>query len=263
MTILDWALLALFGFFFVRGMFRGFLLELFDLVALLAGYLAARFLGPVLGQYLTAEFGWARWVAGVVAAVALFLVAAIAVRLAARLLRQMVHAVALGGFDRLLGAVFGFFKALLIALVLMLLASLSPWTASVARYAQQGWLSSYIWLGSQVVRDSARMEPLAPTRTMARWMREAGLNEEIVHIITDRPELMGALLEQARESGRIDIPVEEILQGEPSLELPKNFDISPEKQDELVRTLEDETLSPAEKARRFWDVLKRAGDGAL
>ena len=107
MILLDWILIAVFGAFLIRGFFRGFLLELFDLVALTAGYFAARFFAPATGHWLSGVTGMDRWIAGILAAIALFLAAAIAVRFAAKLLRKAVHAAALGTVDRLAGALFG------------------------------------------------------------------------------------------------------------------------------------------------------------
>jgi len=253
-TILDWVLLGLFGYFFIRGLFRGFLLELFDLVALLAGYFAARLLGPVLGLWLASNSPINRWLSGVIAAVLLFIVAAALVRLAAQFLRTALHSINLAGFDRALGAGFGLVKALLIVLAVFLLLSLTPWSKAIGEYASRGQFSSWFWLGSQVVRDAADFEPVSSTQAMAKWLRAAGVNEEAVHIATDQPGLLPALLEQARQ-GQIDLPVDQILRGEPALKLPKNYDLDPETQDILVQILEDTNTTSTEKARLFWRQL--------
>jgi len=253
--ILDWVLLAIVGYFIIRGLFRGFVLELFDLLALLAGYFAARLLSPVLGQVLANNTPINRWFSGVLAAIVLFIVAAALVRLAASMLRNAMHAINLAGFDRLLGAVFGFLKAFLIILVLFLLLSLTPWAMSIGDYATEGEFSSWFWLTSQLVREAADFEPITGTQAMARWLRAAGVNEEAVHIIADRPDLMPALLDQARLD-QIDIPIDQILSGEPNLSTPKSFDLDEETQEILVSILEDSNTDAREKAILFWRELE-------
>ncbi|MFH0883127.1 MAG: CvpA family protein [bacterium] len=254
MTILDWVLIGLFGYFSIRGLFRGFLLELFDLVALLAGYFTARLLGPVFGLWLSNNTPINRWLSAVIAAILLFIIVAATIFRAAHFLRTVLHSVNLAGFDRALGSVFGLIKALLSILAIFLLLSLTPWSRSIGEYASRGEFSSWLWLGSQVVRDTAEIEPLFPTQAMAKWLRAAGVNEEAVHIATDQPDLLDALLEQARQ-GQIDLPVDQIRRGEPALKLPKQFDLDPETQDVLVRILEDTNTTATEKARLFWREL--------
>jgi membrane protein required for colicin V production len=253
-TILDWALIGLFGYFFIRGLFRGFLLELFGLLALLAGYFAARLLSPVFGLWLSNNTPLNRWLSALIAAILLFVTAAALVSIAAHLLRTAVHSINLAGFDRVLGAGFGLIKALLTILAIFLLLSLTPWSKPIGEYATRGQFSSWFWLGSQVIREATDFEPLATTQAMARWLRAAGVNEEAVHIATDQPDLLEALLDQARQ-GQIDLPVEQILQGEPALKLPKSYDLDPETQDVLVRILEDSNTTATEKARLFWREL--------
>jgi membrane protein required for colicin V production len=257
---MDWALLGVFGYFFIRGLFRGFLLELFDLLALLAGYLLARLLAPVGGQLLANSTGMSRWLAGILAAIALFAIGVIIMRIAARVIRKAAHSLSLAGFDRALGATFGAMKAFLFAMIFFLLLSLTPWARSIGEYAARGQFSSWMWLVSQVVRETADIEPVAPTQAMAKWLRAAGMNEEVVHIITDRPELMAALLEQARTGGRLDLPVDQILRGEPALRMPDmKLDLAPGQQDSLVSLLENMDMSNTEKAQRFWAQLNRGG----
>lgn len=254
MTVPDWLLIGLFGYSFIRGLFRGFLLELFDLVALLAGYFAARLLGPVLGLWITNSLHIPRWGSGIVAALLLFAIAVALVKLAAHMLRTALHSINLAGFDRALGAAFGMLKALLITLVIFLILSLLPWRDSIGNYAMKGRVSAWFWVGSQVVRESVDFEPLAPTQAMAKWLRAAGVNDEAVHIITDQPDLLAALLEQARQ-GNIDLPIDQILRGEPALKLPKSYDIDPQTQDVLVKILDDSNTTATEKARLFWRQL--------
>lgn len=256
MIILDWVLLGIFGYFFIRGITRGMLLELFDLLALVAGYFSARLLGPVGGMYLAGSTGMSRWLAGVLAAVALFVIALLLVKLIAHAIRKAVHSLNLAGFDRMLGAVFGLLKGLLFALSFFLVLSLTPWARAIGNYASGGPISSWMWLASQVVRDAADFEPVSQSQAMSKWLRAAGFNEEIVHIVSDQPGLLPAILNQARTQPEIDLPVDQILRGEPALKLPgQELDLNPETQAKLVEILESTNATSVEKAEAFWSEL--------
>ena len=255
MTLLDWALLVVVGFFFVRGFFRGFFVELFSLVAIIAGYFAARFGGPPLALYVSQETPISRWIAGILAAIILFAIADLLVQLVGRMLRKVMKTLALGGFDRLFGALFGAGKAIFIILAVLFLLALTPWADGIGAYADRGKVSGWFWLGGTMVRDAAGVTPMAQSMVMARWLRAAGLDDEIVHIITDRPDLMLSLLDYAKRND-VKIPVDQILAGEPQVTLPESFNISEEQQEKLVKMLEDGSLDAAEQAKKFWELMQ-------
>lgn len=254
MTVLDIILLVALALFVIRGVFRGFLLELFDLVSLLAGYLAARFAGPPLGAWFAGVSGIDRWWAGVIAAIVVFLVATAAVRLLARLLRKLARATMLGGLDRFAGAVFGALKAVLLALALYFIAMLTPWAATINSYAMEGFVSRWLALGTTVMRDRIEAGTIEPTRAFAKWLRAFGLDEEIVHVITDQPELFAEILAYAREH-ELPVPTADIDRGEPALDLPDGIQLSEEQQQQLIGILERNELDAGEKAGRFWENL--------
>ncbi len=254
MTLLDWVLLGVFGYFFIRGLFRGFLLELFDLLALTGGYFAARLLGPALARLIVGQIPLSRWLAGIIAAVILFITAAILIRQLARLLRRVARAAAMGGLDRIAGALIGFIKGVLISIVLMLLISLSPLSHTFGEYAARGRVSSVFWLTARMLHDALRFEPLEPSMALASWLRSAGLNEEAVLIITEQPEMMDAVLATAK-SEEINLPVKRIHRGEPDLPMPLKVPLPPALQTRLVEILEDTTLSLGARAQMFWELI--------
>ncbi len=118
-NILDVALLALLGFFAVRGLVRGFVREIMGLV----GAVAALFLGVAAYQPLAAFLRRvsaipAGWWDGVAFATVLVLVFGVFVYLAAGLAR-LIHAGPFSGLDRLLGAAVGAAKGVLISYLLL------------------------------------------------------------------------------------------------------------------------------------------------
>ncbi len=255
MTILDWIIIAIVGSFLVRGFFRGFLLELFDVFALLGGYLAARFIGPVLAKNLAAAMSVDRWIAGIILAIGLFFVTAISIKLLARILKKAAKAAALGGVDRSIGGLFGFIKGTLLILIIFFVLSLTPASRSIADYAHKGTVSSWAWFSTKLVRGVTEIDPLASTQVMAKWLRSAGLNDEAIHIIVDQPELMMAILTQAKEND-VNIPVKEIMSGEPSVSLPDKFKISEANQKELVKLLEENVDDAKDVATKFWKMMQ-------
>ncbi|MCB2200490.1 CvpA family protein [bacterium] len=255
MTLLDWGLLVVVGFFFVRGFFRGFFVELFSLLALLAGYLVARFAGPPLGLYLSQQTPLSRWIAGILAAVLLFIAANLIIQLVGRFLKGVMKKLQMGGFDRMFGSLFGAGKAAVIFLAIFFLLALTPFSDPVGRYVEKGRISGWFWIGGLMVRDASGIEPKAPTMLMAKWLRAAGVDDEIVHMVTDRPDLMLSILDYARTHD-VDIPVTQILAGEPSITLPDTINIGPDQQKKLLDLLEDSSADVTTQAKKFWEVMQ-------
>lgn len=119
MNAVDIVLVVVFGLCAVRGYWRGFLRELFGVLGLVVGGLAAVQLTPagvqVLGQYLTLP---APILTGVAFA-GIFVIIHTAVTLVGLLFDRLARAVFLSGINRLAGAVFAAGKgAAVMALVL-------------------------------------------------------------------------------------------------------------------------------------------------
>lgn len=125
------------------GVWRGFLYEAASLLGWVVAYFAARRWSPAVMARATLE-GWVPqgWSPDVVAAACfggLFIGVLLAWALAARLLRRLVHATPLQVPDRLVGAVFGIVRGVVLLLVMATLVSWTPlkdheaWQASVGR----------------------------------------------------------------------------------------------------------------------------------
>jgi membrane protein required for colicin V production len=133
LTPFDWALIALLAYSTIRAFLRGFLLEAFSIVGLVAGIVLASWNYNVLAETLV------RWITPLATAqIVSFLLIAIGVMilcgLAGKLLRSSANAIGLGFVDRVLGAAFGFVRGCLLAVaVMMVLAAFSPQSAWISK----------------------------------------------------------------------------------------------------------------------------------
>ncbi len=137
LSLLDYGLLGVLILSSVLGLFRGFVREVLSLVAwVLAFWLAQRYTGE-LSDHLEAVIstGSLRQLA---AFLVLFLGSLIVFALFNRLLTLLVRASKLGSLDRILGCIFGTLRGLVIGIVFIALADLTPLAD------QSGWRGSVV-----------------------------------------------------------------------------------------------------------------------
>ena len=161
MTWLDYALIGVFVASLVVGGWRGLVREVLSILGWMIAFLAANLLagplGPEMPQAIpTPELRLAA------AYVAVFIVSLIATTLVGLLLSKIVKAVGLGGVDRMLGALFGAARGVLIVLAAALLAGLT----SAPRQAY--WRDSVS--GPLLVQAAQTLKPLLP-QTFAERLR--------------------------------------------------------------------------------------------
>lgn len=254
MTILDYILLAVLGLFVIRGLFRGFLLELFDLVSLVIGYFAARWLGPSLGWWMADAMNidsiWTGWIA----TITVFVAVTIAVRITAHIIKKIVHATPLAMADRSFGALFGALKTVLLAMALFFLAFMSPWSTQAMEYALEGPVSRVLVNWTINIQEMIEKKRTPSTQLFANWLRSAGVDDEAVHIVSDQPDLLNEIIEYARDH-ELNVPVREILSGKGAIHAPDGFEIDEDTQEKIVDCLEDTGKSLEEKAEEFWQLV--------
>jgi len=121
MSVIDWAILVALGLSILIGLLRGFVREVISILGWIAGlFLAIRFSAP-LAQQIPLEIEWPivkTLVAGALIVVACVFVAA----LLGWVMQQIMSAVKLTAADRLLGAMFGLARGLLVLGVLVFFA---------------------------------------------------------------------------------------------------------------------------------------------
>ena len=161
MTWLDYAVLGVFAGSMVLGAWRGLVREVISILGWIIAFLAANLLAGPLGGAMpqaipTPELRVAA------AYLAVFAGSLIVTSLVGLLLSKLMKAVGLGGLDRLLGAIFGAARGLLIVIAAALLAGLT------SAPQQAYWRDSAS--GALLVQAALALKPLLP-QTFAERLR--------------------------------------------------------------------------------------------
>ena len=133
MNLLDGVLIVILGYCLIRGIFRGLIKEVSAIIGVLGGYYAAYTYYPAIGRIL------AHWISNpgylhIISFLLLFMVVFWIVSIAGVILKYLMNIAFLGWTDRISGALFGAFKAMLINLVLILaLTTFLPRNAHIIR----------------------------------------------------------------------------------------------------------------------------------
>ncbi|MFZ5520521.1 MAG: CvpA family protein [Pseudomonadota bacterium] len=147
MSWVDVAWLGVLGLSVAVGAVRGLLVEVLALLGWVAAWWVSRLLAPQVAPALPIGPAGSSLSLGA-AHVLVFVVTLFAWGVLTWLLRHLVRASVLSGADRVLGAVFGAARGLLIALVLVWLVGLTPLARQPAWQASHGvaWLQA-VWQG--------------------------------------------------------------------------------------------------------------------
>ena len=94
----------------VRGLMRGFIVELTAILAVVIGFIGTKLWGGIFSVWLSEQFAWPEAVCVVTAYALLFLGITLLLNILAKLLSKLFKAVNLGWLNRLFGAVFGIAK---------------------------------------------------------------------------------------------------------------------------------------------------------
>jgi membrane protein required for colicin V production len=124
-TLIDLVLAAGLAMSVLVGLWRGLLTELLALLGWAVAYFAAQYLGPDTGLRLPVGEPGTRMnvLAGMVV---VFVVTWVGWAVVSWGLRQIVKASGLGGADRMLGALFGVMRGLVVALAVVTLVQMTP-----------------------------------------------------------------------------------------------------------------------------------------
>jgi membrane protein required for colicin V production len=129
-SVLDWAFLAILLMSFLIGAWRGLVYELLSLASWAAAFVLAQWFAPDVAQKLPmAGAGESvRYAAGFGLT---FVVAVFAGGLIAALIKKLISAVGLAPMDRVLGAVFGLVRGLVVLLAITVVVAMTPLKTSV------------------------------------------------------------------------------------------------------------------------------------
>jgi membrane protein required for colicin V production len=146
-NLFDCFLIAVLAYSTIMAFVRGIILELFSLGGLIAGILLASWnykqVAIILGHLITTPA-----TAEILAFLLIIVGVMVLCTLLGRALNRTAHAIGLGFFDRLLGALFGFARGWLLGVaILMAIAAFLPHSARIANSR----LSSYFLAGAHAV----------------------------------------------------------------------------------------------------------------
>ena len=131
MSVFDWLLIAILVYSTLGAFLRGIIRELFSLGGLIAGFLLACWNYPQVALWMQRVIATASSAQIVAFFLILFGVMVLSALLG-RLMNRTAHAIGLGLFDRILGAIFGFARGCLLGVAILLAVAaflpLSGWT---------------------------------------------------------------------------------------------------------------------------------------
>lgn len=126
MSVIDIVLAALILFGFIRGLFKGFFVEIASLLALVLGVYGAIHFSGFAADFLESKVDWAEKTINIVAFAVTFVLIVLTISLAGKALTKLADFAALGIINKLLGAVFGALKiGLILSVVLIIFNNLN------------------------------------------------------------------------------------------------------------------------------------------
>lgn len=123
MNEIDIGIAIILGIGLVRGLMKGFILELTSLLSVILGIIGAFLFADLVESYVVNYLDWEAKYIQLTAFLITFLVIVIAVSLVGKALTKLANAIALGMLNRLAGGLFGLLKMALIVLVLVLIVN--------------------------------------------------------------------------------------------------------------------------------------------
>lgn len=194
MNILDWILIGAAALCVLRGFMRGAVSQIFGIVGILAGFLVATYQYYAVSFFLAKQFPSLAAVSRPLSFVLLFLLAWFCVAVAGSWVARVVRGVGLGFIDRLWGAMIGFGKAMLFAIMVISILTLFSFGGDSSLVAKSR-------LAPPIMHGSRMLFELAP----ANVQRElAGRQKEIEKMVSERTSrLVGSFVgAQAGSKGK-------------------------------------------------------------
>jgi membrane protein required for colicin V production len=158
MNGIDIAIIVILCGFLLKGLLRGLLKEVCSLAGLFIGaFLAFRYNGP-LAEALLKQVDLPAQVAIASTFTVLFLATMIFFLVLGFLLSRVVKLLFLGGFNRLIGGVFGLFQGVLLLAVVLFALSLRPLPWGLDKVMKEAYLAPpFVALGEAVMEGSRRV----------------------------------------------------------------------------------------------------------
>ena len=135
MSSTDWILLALLAASMLLGALRGLVYEVLSVMGWIAAFLLAQWFAPSVSEKLPMQ-GSGETLRFAAAFVLVFIASVFAAGLISSLMKKLISAVGLRPVDRILGAIFGAFRGLILLLALSVVVHMT------ALHESDWWLES-------------------------------------------------------------------------------------------------------------------------
>lgn len=135
MSSTDWILLALLAASMLLGALRGLVYEVLSVMGWIAAFLLAQWSAPTVSEKLPMQ-GSGETLRFAAAFVLVFIASVFAAGLISSLMKKLISAVGLRPVDRILGAIFGAFRGLILLLALSVVVHMT------ALHESDWWLES-------------------------------------------------------------------------------------------------------------------------
>ena len=135
MSSTDWILLALLAASMLLGAMRGLVYEVLSVMGWIAAFLLAQWFAPTVSEKLPMQ-GSGETLRFAAAFVLVFIASVFAAGLISSLMKKLISAVGLRPVDRILGAIFGAFRGLILLLALSVVVHMT------ALHESDWWLES-------------------------------------------------------------------------------------------------------------------------
>jgi len=177
MNILDWVLICAGAFWVLRGLMRGAISQIIGVAGILAAFLVASHQYLAVGSFITRQFpSISATAAGPLGFILLFLLTWFSIAVAGFWVVRVIRSAGLGFLDRIWGAIIGFCKALLFAIVAISCLTLFSTGGNPPLVAQSK-------LAPRVREASHFLFKLAPVKVQEELSRK---QKEIEKLLTDR-----------------------------------------------------------------------------
>jgi membrane protein required for colicin V production len=191
MNILDWVLICAGAFWVLRGLMRGAISQIFGIAGILTGFLVASYHYQPVGSFITTQFpSISGTAAGPLSFILLFLLTWFSVAVVGFWIVRVLRSAGLGFLDRLWGAMIGFGKALLFAIVAISFLTLFSFGGNPPLIAQS-------MLAPRVREASQFLFKLTPVKVQEELSRK---QKEVQKLVEGTSTLMDFIFGHATDS---------------------------------------------------------------
>jgi membrane protein required for colicin V production len=193
MNILDWVLICVAAFWVLRGLARGAVSQIFGVAGILAGFFVAVYNYQTVAAFINGKFhSFSGPAARPLSFICLFLLSWFCVAVAGAWIHRLIRGAGLGFIDRLWGAMIGFAKAVLFAIVAISFLTLFSAGGNCPLVTQSK-------LAPMIMETSRYLFKLAPPKVQEEFLKR---QQEVKKIVFDRTSnLLDSFFGHSTDSG--------------------------------------------------------------